>query len=232
MLKDILNRLEETPGAGVVFDLDSTLFDNGPRTWRILSEFARHERRDLIEPMQKLQRHRLPYDLRAICDLAVPGEGAAIAAEAKDFWAKRFFSEDYIDFDEPITGAVEFVQACHRRRARVIYLTGRDVPGMIIGTSRSLRNWGFPIGVAGTELVLKPRFDMPDPEFKAEAIRSINTHTPNVVATFENEAKNSLAFREIWPDAVHLLLETNWDPRHPAELRDSFEKIHDFRLGT
>ena len=91
---------------------------------------------------------------------------------------------------------------------------------------------GGPIDVAGTELVLKPRFDMPDPEFKAEAIRSINTHTPNVVATFENEAKYSLAFREIWPDAVHLLLETNWDPRHPAELRDSFEKIHDFRVGT
>ena len=163
MLKDVLNRLEQNPGAGVIFDLDSTLFDNGPRTWRILSEFARHQRRDLIQPMHKLQRHRLPYDLRAICDLAVPGEGAAIAAEAKDFWAKRFFSEDYIDFDEPITGAVEFVQACHRRRARIIYLTGRDVPGMIIGTSRSLRNWGFPIGVAGTELVLKPSFEMPDP---------------------------------------------------------------------
>ena len=27
----------------VVFDLDGTLFDNGPRTWQILLDFAEHE---------------------------------------------------------------------------------------------------------------------------------------------------------------------------------------------
>lgn len=231
MLKQILEQLDGHKGAGVIFDLDSTLFDNGPRTWRILAEFARHHRRDLIDPIQTMVRHRLPYDLGAICEGFAPGEGAAIAEEAKSFWAARFFTEDYIDFDEPLPGAVEFVQACHRRGARVIYLTGRDVPGMILGTTRSLRNWGFPIGVAGTELILKPRFDMPDPEFKAAAIRSINLHCPKVIATFENEAKNSLAFREIWPDALHLLLETNWDPRHPAELREGFPRLDDFRLS-
>jgi len=229
MLAQILTTLEEKPGAGVIFDLDSTLFDNGPRTWRILYEFAHQHRTDLVAPLGQMSPYRLPYALSEICERLKPGEGQTIADQALSFWKARFFVDDYIDFDEPIAGAVDYVNACHERGARVIYLTGRDVPGMMVGTARSLRNWGFPIAVAGTELILKPTFEMSDVIFKADVIRSIKRQTPTVVATFENEAKNAMSFREHWPEATHLLLDTKWDPAHPAELRDQFTLIPDFQ---
>ena len=39
---------------------------------------------------------------------------------------------------------------------------------------------------------------------------------------------NLLVMKEAWPDAEHVLLDTNWDPRNPAHLRDEFTKITDF----
>jgi hypothetical protein len=227
MLNTVLERLDRNPGGAVVFDLDSTLFDNGPRTWRILAEFVSAHHPEVLPAVRAMGRHRLAYRLTEIC-AGVDGWDPAWDGQALDFWMKRFFADRYINFDEPIVGAVEFVQACYGRGARIIYLTGRDVPAMLTGTAESLRSWGFPIGVPGTELVLKPDFETDDAIYKASVIERIDAYSGTVVATFENEARNLAVFERAWPTAVHLLLDTNFDPRHDSAERDSFEQLQDF----
>jgi hypothetical protein len=230
MLNSVLEALDRNPGGAIVFDLDSTLFDNGPRTWRILAEFASAHHPEVLPAVRAMARHRLAYRLSEICT-SIEGWNPAWDADALEFWMKRFFIDRYINFDEPIAGAVEFVRGCYDRGARVIYLTGRDVPAMLTGTAESLRAWGFPIGVPGTELVLKPDFETDDSVYKASVIDRINAYSGTVVATFENEARNLAVFEKAWPDAVHLLLDTNFDPRHGVEERERFHRLDDFLAG-
>lgn len=227
VLKTVLQRLEQNPGAALVFDLDSTLFDNGPRTLRIMLEWAQQGQPHLAPGIASLPRHGIAYSL-AQNAARIPGWDESMLKDLQDFWFARFFADAYIDFDEPIAGAPAFVRRCFAAGAQVIYLTGRDVPGMWSGTCQSLRAWGFPVGLPGVSLVLKPDFETDDSVFKAEAIERINAHAEQVVATFENEAKNLLVMKSAWPDAEHILLDTNWDPRNPSSLRDEFIKITDF----
>ena len=78
---------------------------------------------------------------------------------------------------------------------------------------------------------MKPNFEMDDSVFKGNVIPQIDAYCAGgVVATFENEAKNLIVMAEAWPEAEHILLDTNWDPRHPASLRDGFAKLPDFRM--
>src|SRR4029079_19663382 len=82
------------------------------------------------------------------------------------FWKERFFADPHIRHDVEVQGARSFAWACHEAGALVCCLTGRDLPNMSLGSFKSLRDLGFPIGIIGTELVVKPRFEMPDTEFK------------------------------------------------------------------
>ena len=229
-LEKVLERLDQQPGGAVVFDLDSTLFDNGPRTVRIMLEWAHHHQPQLVAGIEAMPRHRIAYSL-AENAARVEGWNEEWLESLKAFWFKRFLADEYINFDEPVDGAPEFVRTCRARGAHVVYLTGRDVPGMCTGTCNSLRAFGFPVGVPGVELVLKPNFEMDDSVFKGNVIPQIDAYCAGgVVATFENEAKNLIVMEEAWPEAEHILLDTNWDPRHPASLRDGFAKLPDFRM--
>jgi hypothetical protein len=208
VLKTVLQRIEQNPGAAVVFDLDSTLFDNGPRTLRIMLEWAQQRQPHLAAEIASLPRHRIAYSLAQNAE-RIPSWDESMLKDLQDFW-------------------FAFVRRCLAAGAQVIYLTGRDVPGMWSGTCQSLRAWGFPVGVPGVSLVLKPDFETDDSLFKGEAIEQINAHTDGVIASFENEAKNLVVMKRSWPDAEHILLDTNWDPRNAASLRDEFVKITDF----
>jgi hypothetical protein len=231
VLERVLARLDDQPGAAVVFDLDSTLFDNGPRTVRIMLEWAHSHQPQLVGSIERLSRHRVAYSLGENA-ARIEGWDDQWLESLKGFWFSRFFADAYINFDEPVDGAPAFVRSVRARGGHVVYLTGRDVPGMWTGTCDSLRAYGFPVGVPGVQLVLKPDFETDDSVFKGDVIPQIDAYCgAGVVATFENEAKNLLVMREAWPDAEHILLDTNWDPRNPASLRDGFTKIPDFRMA-
>ena len=94
----------------VVFDLDHTLFDNGPRTWQILLEFAEARgHKALRAALDGLSHTGLPYLLSetlARCGI----EDDALHAEAFAFWRERFFTDEYQRFDLPLAGAVDFVR--------------------------------------------------------------------------------------------------------------------------
>lgn len=230
VLDETLARAQAAAVAGktpvVVFDLDGTLFDNGPRTWQILVDFAEDEGDAALRRMlDKMPRTGLPYLLKDTLALLAVND-AALVERALKFWRDRFFTDEYQRYDEPVSGAVHFARRCFDAGATLVYLSGRDAPNMLVGVAQALRQHGFPVGVAHTAIVLKHDFDTPDLEFKRDALAFIDT-LGAVVASFDNEPGNCNLFVERWPNAVVALVETHHAPGAPA-LVPACARIEDF----
>jgi beta-phosphoglucomutase-like phosphatase (HAD superfamily) len=213
----------------VVFDLDGTLLDNRPRTLAILREFAvRHRDRDpeLAARLDRAYVHDLEYLLSDSLErLAVHRND--LAAEVQTFWRERFFADSHLLHDVPLPGAIDFARACHDAGAAIVYLTGRDLPLMGLGTFASLRDLGFPIGVPATELVLKPDASMPDEAFKRLMAPEL-ARVGHVIAAFDNEPANCNVVLAHHPDAQVVFVDTQHMPGAPA-LAAGVETIRDFR---
>lgn len=215
----------------VVFDLDATLYDNRPRTLEILMEYREQvlERQpEVADAIATLTADHVEYllsDTLRGCGVTAAG----MIAEITRFWHERFFTDEYLQHDAPMEGAAEYVRACHEAGCIVVYLTGRDVPGMFLGTVASLRDCGFPIGVAGTELVLKPDANLPDEAFKRGALPTLD-RLGDLVAFFDNEPANCNLAKAMYPDCTVVLLETQKVPYAPEPAPD-VEIVSDFRMG-
>lgn len=229
-LVDVIERCRSRSASGavpvrppvVVFDLDGTLFDNGPRTWQILVDFAEAEgHADLRRALDAMPRRALPYLLRdtlSQCGFAEP----ALHERAAAFWRQRFFTDDFQRYDEPIPGAVRYVKELFAAGATLVYLSGRDAPNMLVGCAASLRQHGFPVGIPRTAIVLKHAFEDSDLDFKRDALDFME-HMGSVVASFDNEPANCNLFAARWPEAHHFFVETahapDPPPLHPAVAR-------------
>ncbi len=214
----------------VVFDLDGTLMDNRPRTIAILREFAAHYRPHDPEIAARLESASLS-DLSYLLTDSLARLGAhrtEVIAEAEAFWHDRFFADPHLVHDVALPGAVEFARACYDAGAVLVYLTGRDLPLMGTGTFQSLRDLGFPIGVPGTELVLKPDASMPDEAFKRLAAPEL-ARVGHVIAAFDNEPANCNVMRASYPDAHVVFVDTQHMPGAPS-LDASVHVVRDFRL--
>lgn len=229
LLRSIVDRVESAARPVVVFDLDGTLLDNRPRTVAIFHELAavwQDERPDVAAGLQRAHLDVTEYGVStSLARIGVDAHHDEVFA----FWRERFFTDAYIAHDVPLPGAVELVQTLHRHGANIVYLTGRDLPGMALGTFQSLRDHGFPIGRVGTELVTKPDFETPDDQFK-RAVAVDLVRLGEVVATFDNEAVNCNLLREAYPGATAVLLDTHFAPDPPPlhpEVRviDHFERL-------
>jgi hypothetical protein len=149
-------------------------------------------------------------------------------AEAEAYWRDRFFADPHLVHDVALAGARDFAHACHAAGAVLVYLTGRDLPLMSVGTFKSLRDLGFPIGVPGTELVLKPDAAMPDEAFKRLSAPDL-ARVGHVVAAFDNEPANCNVFRAHYPDAHVVFVDTQHMPGAPA-LEPGVHVVRDFRV--
>ena len=216
--------------AVVVFDLDGTLMDNRPRVVAILHELA----------VAWAMKHPAAADACAHATADDIGYGfianlrrlgvvdPALHQEGLAFWKARFFQDPHVKHDVEILGARTYVKACYEAGAVVVYLTGRDLPNMALGSFASLRDLGFPIGVIGTELVVKPSFEMPDADFKREVapgLRRLGT----VVAAFDNEPVNVNLFLEAYPESRGIFLDTQYAP-DPCALDPRARVIASFDL--
>lgn len=212
----------------VVFDLEGTLLDNRSRILQILKEFsldkqyvtpaAAAQLQALTLPMVK---YRLPETLAAvgITDPAVINNAAA-------FWAERFFTDEYLKYDTPVPGAVDFVRSLYSSGARIVYVTGRDQRRQLLGTVKSLRDNGFPIGIQSTELIMKPAVEMQDAVFK-QNITNYLRHFGTIVASFDSENANANVYRRAFPKATVLLFETVQAP-NPPPLLDGIVRLQSF----
>jgi hypothetical protein len=205
----------------VVLDLDGTLMDNRPRTIAILHALAdrwRTRQPAAAATLAAMDVDALDYllsDTLAKMGIVDP----SLVAEATEYWRSRFFTDDDLRHDVALAGSVAFVRACHQNGATVVYLTGRDLPMMALGTFGSLRMLGFPIGVAGVEIVLKPDANMADEPFKRMVAPTL-ARVGDVIASFDNEPANCNLFKEAFPDAEIGLLDTQHVPGAPRPRAD------------
>jgi beta-phosphoglucomutase-like phosphatase (HAD superfamily) len=214
----------------VVFDLDGTLMDNRPRTLAILHEYA--DRCTVRDPelAERLVSARLG-DLAYLLTDSLERLGAHrtdLVADMQAFWRDRFFADAHLVHDTALPGAVDFARACYDAGASLVYLTGRDLPLMGMGTFASLRDLGFPIGVPATELVLKPDAAMPDEAFKRDLAPEL-ARIGHVVAAFDNEPANCNVMAAHYPDAHIVFVDTQHAPGAPP-LAASICTVRDFRV--
>ncbi|MGK3969748.1 HAD family hydrolase [Sorangium sp. So ce118] len=212
----------------IVFDLDGTLMDNRPRVVAILHELAEEWRRKHPHAAALLERASPEGIVYGFQDnlrrLGVDDE--SLHLHAFEFWKARFFNDPHIRHDIEVPGASQYARECHAAGATLVYLTGRDLPNMALGSFASLRDLGFPIGVIGTELVVKPRFEMPDTEFKRSVAPQLS-RLGRVIAAFDNEAANCNLLVGCHPRAAAVFLDTQYAP-DPPPLDPRVRVIHTF----
>jgi hypothetical protein len=235
VLASVLERVasysaEHGRSALCVFDLDATLYDNRPRTLEILLEYREEvleTQPDIADKLGTITADRISYllsDTLRTCGIT----RSDVVADVTRYWHERFFNDDYLKHDAPLEGAPEYVRACHEAGGIVVYLTGRDVAGMLLGTISSLRNSDFPLAIAGVELVLKPDASLPDEAFKRGVLPTLD-RLGDVVAFFDNEPANCNLARAMFEDAYVVALETQKVPYAP-QLAAGVEVVADFRL--
>jgi hypothetical protein len=233
LLRRIVDRAHARAAAGahpvLVFDLDGTLLDNRPRVVALLHELGEHWKTSHPEAAARCLAATVGHIGYGVIDnlkrLGV--DEALLHEEGLGFWKKRFFTDDYQVHDVPIPGAVAFARACRDTGALLVYLTGRDLPGMAIGTFKSLRDLGFPIGTMGAKLVTKPAFEIPDTEFKRSVAAELLRYG-EVIAVFDNEPANCNLLLEAHPMCDSVFVDTQHAPNPPdldprVSVIDTFE---------
>jgi hypothetical protein len=210
----------------VVFDLDGTLFDNGPRTWQILVDFAEHAGHTALrKALDALPRNHLPYLLKDTLERCGFNDDG-LFKEAVAFWKDRFFTDDFQRFDEPLPGAARYSKALFDAGCTLVYLSGRDAPNMLVGCAQALRHHGFPVGIPRTAIVLKHRFEDDDLTFKTEALGFVDA-LGTVVGSFDNEPANCNLFVHRWPTSAVFFVNTPHAP-NPPPLHPSITVVSDF----
>ena len=202
------------PSGLLVFDLDSTVFDNRPRQARIVREFGAARGLPALQQCQPWH-FTSGWDLRGAttaCGLGAK-ESDAIYAALKAFWQERFFTSDYCRDDIEIVGAPRYLHALDYAKARVIYVTGRH-EGMRVGTEACLERCRMPMPSAGghVQLFMKPELRDDDDAYKREAhahLKSMGT----VLAAFDNEPTHINDYAAKFPEAIPVHLATDHSDR-------------------
>lgn len=231
VIDDIKRLTAKQQSSLVIFDLDGTLFDNRTRTIFILREISELFSARVPQLAAAFDR----YHELSVIDYSVETTLRRMKVSnkkeiefIKQEWGKRFFSDDYQKFDFPLLGAKSYVCRAHAAGATVIYLTGRDVGRMLVGTTECLRLYGFPVGIEGTMMIVKKRFEQDDELFKKE-VSTYLARLGKVVAVYENEPANSNILQAKFPDAASFFVLTQHRPDAPRLSRGIY-KIRDFRV--
>lgn len=216
--------------SSVIFDLDGTLYDNRPRTAFILREIA-EQFCDKIPGLSRIadqftNLNLMEYSLhKTLKNFGIEHE-LEIDFIQKE-WEKRFFSDDHQQFDVPLPGAKQYVDLVHQAGGTIIYLTGRDMKRMLVGTTVSLRQYGLPVGIVGTMIIQKQDLSESDESFKVSTVDYIR-RLGSVVGIFENEPANINLLKNHFPESECFFVRTQHRDDAP-EIRVSAEDIVDFR---
>ncbi len=188
-LEQVLELARQSGPRGLlVFDLDSTVFDNRPRQARIVREFG--QAKGLAKLLGCQPWHFTSgWDLRGAtrgCGLG-EAESDALYPELKAFWQERFFTSDYCRDDIEIVGAPRYLHALDYVRARVIYVTGRH-EAMRVGTEACIERCRMPMPSTGghVQLLMKPTLAESDDDYKRQTHAHLKT-MGTVLAAFDNE---------------------------------------------
>ncbi len=236
VLDTVRRRVGEQAAAGgeppvVVFELDWVLLDPRPRTARILQDYA--ERLDVTRkgwaealgscPVERIQ----PHLAATLGEVGLHDH--ELLRDLTSFWRARYYSDPYVALDVPVDGAQHFVRTLHREGAVVCYVgSGRDAPGMLLGTVANLRDRGFPMAEPGVELVLKPDGTIGDESFKREVLPRLD-RCGRIVAYFDADVAGCHIGRESFPEADVVQIEVVAVDGPPP--MGGVEPISDFRTS-
>lgn len=204
-LLQIINKASVSQKALAIFDLDSTLFDVTPRTFKIIKDFATNfpDKENFSEDLKKISDIKsLPviFHIKDTLD-AIGIQSPELKKELTSFWNKHFFSNNYLDYDTLTSGAYEFISSLLNHKVEVMYLTGRDEIRMKEGTEVRLKKEGFLLNSL-EKLVMKPRKEMNDSEFKRDVVIKTDPDY-DTIWFFENEPEN---IHLVKADAPHVHL--------------------------
>lgn len=238
LLRQILVKIEEFQNQGLkslaVFDLDSTLFDVSPRVERIVLDFANEpefQKRfpQHIDVLKNIRTHRKDWGFKNALERAgLDGKHPELQEALHNYWHKRFFSNEYLQYDLPYDGAVEYVNTVANLGAEVVYLTGRDVARMGPGSALKLKQTGFPLDDKQTRLVLKPNKAMDDAEFKTDWFVNLPPKQYEGLWFFENEPVNIHHLRQRLPNLDVVFFESTHAGKAPSP--EDIPKIMHFLL--
>jgi phosphoserine phosphatase len=213
----------------LVFDLDSTVLDNGPRNAMIMRDFGEVAGLPVLAGAHA--RHWESWDARQ----AMANIGLSAAQidrhhrHYEEFWSERFFTSDYCAHDALTDGAAHFIARALECGARVVYLTGRP-ENMRQGTLACFER----LGVAAPDgnrvaLQMKPGGDGSDDDFKRDATLQLRAAS-DIAAAFDNEPQHINTYRTLLPEALCVHLFTDHSMR-PIALDQGIVSIRDFQLG-
>jgi hypothetical protein len=121
---------------------------------------------------------------------------------------------------------VEFVRAVHEAGAGIVYLTGRDEPGMGRGTRKSFEDARFSRRRRARPAPPQAQLARGRPGLQALGPRRIREHG-EVVAAFENEPANANLFPRGFPRCPVVLIDTVCSP-DPPPLAPGIVRLKDF----
>ncbi len=218
----------------LLLDLDSTLYEVETRSQQILREWVEseesrgHRHRDRLASLEREHMGYALHDTFAKLGLTAHDEDyESLLKATRAFWGERFFTNEYLAHDRAYPGAAEFVQEAYEGGAEIIYLTGRDEPGMGKGTRARLVADRFPFERPRTHLLLKKSFELDDLAHKSAASEYVKG-TGHLVASFENEPPNLIALSDLFPAAMHVFVDTVYSDR-PATPKTGLYRITGFR---
>jgi hypothetical protein len=218
------------PRGVLVFDLDSTVFDNRPRQARILREFGADK--GLAALTRCAPEHWTSgWDMKAAmvaCGLS-SAEAEAHYKDAKTWWGARFFTSRYCIDDVAVPGAPEFLHAAVKTTANVAYVTGRHEE-MRAGTVECFGRCGMPGPGGNVHLIMKPTLREDDDAWKRTAHARVET-LGKLIAAFDNEPTHANDYAHRFPHAMVVHLATDHSGR-PVELHERVVSVPHFQLSS
>ncbi len=219
--KDLQSKLAKLMPLGtpqIIFDIDDTLIDCRYRKHKVFLDFIQQDNVGMRFPKESVCLSALP--IHQVCYKISDNlsnaeiENPDFERELLDFWRTNYFSYPYLLNDQAFPGAVDFVNKCLSLGSRIVYLTGRDIPGMERGTLERMSALGFPTTGPAVRFFLKPHPQQDDHAFKLTTFDTIHRDGP-VLAALENELGNLNAMAERFQDALVYWRPTLFAPNPP-----------------
>ncbi len=235
LLKEVKEHAQTAKNVMAVFDLDSTLIEVGPRMTHILRDFAKVKQHLSKYPkecrvLERYSHHQQDWGIEQVLErVGLVSSSFDFFKDLMRFWRSKFFSNDYLHFDEPLPGAIEFLNELSTMGTHISYLTARESLSMRDGTIATLEKHRFPLTEKNQNVFLKETNEKHDHEFKRDVIKEM-LESYGSIWFFENEPINLRIVRETLPQVRLVYINTVHSGREapPTELAI----ISDFKRKT
>ena len=214
VLKNILKQAkQEGSQLATVFDLDSTLFCTSYRMIEIINHSMQTDnfKKSFAKDLEELKKFKIDPKDWSIQDI-FKKQGFETDHPAVRFihkvWSELFFTSEYLRYDKPYEGSVEFLNQIKETGAEIFYLTARSQNRMEKGTLESIKKWNFPLKTR-EHLILKINSEIEDEVYKRANLETICKKFKTVFF-FENEPtilnsvqKKLPQVNLLWIDSTH-----------------------------